>query len=421
MIFTLERNQISIEKPDKKQERRQNNRLDKGLDRRLRQQEKQCAQVSELCKQRLLGYAESFYELAKSFSGEFSTATEDRQIYLEEWKLWENRQVIGKNLQEVAQIMTQVAMEELWYQPMEDKRRKILLQVLRSEGILAENICYLPNEKGRRTIGMTLITDRREGVPATEVADILSVLLKKSFQPSVATPYLVDKNQRSFVFVEEAKFIALTGFCKAVKEGETISGDNYSIVESEKGKLTLLLSDGTGSGELANTNSEKVLDLMEKMLEAGFTMETAINMVNAAVFAGIGDNNHPTLDVCSLDLYQGTCDITKVGGAATFLKRQGQIEEISMGNLPLGIFQSIRAQTLHHQLQDGDYLILMTDGVLDALECENSEDLMAESIRELNECNPQEIAEKLMQQVLCRCGGRILDDMTILVVGVWES
>lgn len=421
MVFAVDKNQLRIELPDRKWDKVADNRVNKRMDRRQRQQEKQCAQVSELCKQRLLGYAESFHELAKSFNGEFSTDTEDRQIYLEEWKLWENRQVIGKNLQEVAHIMTQVAMEELWYQPMEDKRRKLLLQVLKSEGIVADNICYLPNEKGRRTIGMSLITDRRDGVPATEVADMLSALLKKTFQPSVATPYLVDKTRRSFVFVEEAKFIALTGFCKAVKEGETISGDNYSIVESEKGKLTLLLSDGTGSGELASANSEKVLDLMEKMLEAGFTMETAINMVNAAVFAGIGDNNHPTLDVCSLDLYQGTCDITKVGGAATFLKRQGKIEEISMGNLPLGIFQSIRAQTLHHQLQDGDYLILMTDGVLDALECENREALMAESIRGLTECNPQEIAEKLMQLVLCHCGGRIHDDMTILVVGMWES
>lgn len=409
MIFAMDRNQMRIEMQDKR------------LERRLRQQEKQCAQVSELCKQRLLGYAESFHELAKSFSGDFFTATEDRQTYLEEWRLWENRQVIGKNLQEVAQIMTQVAMEELWYQPMEDKKRKLLLQMLKGEGILAENICYLPNEKGRITIGMTLVADGKESVPSEEISDMLSALLNKNFQPSVTTPYLVDKTRRSFVFVEEAKYIALTGFCKAVKEGETMSGDNYSIIESEKGRLTLLLSDGTGSGEKANTDSERVLDLMEKMLEAGFSMETAINMVNAAVFAGAEDGNHPTLDVCCLDLYQGNCDITKVGGAATFLKRQQQVEEISMGNLPLGIFQSVQVQSLHRGLQDGDYLILMTDGVLDALECEDGEALMGETIRGLTEHNPQEIAERLMQLVLCRCGGRILDDMTILVVGVWES
>ena len=409
MIFTLDRNQISIDKQIRKQDRRQ------------RQRDKQCAQVSELCKQRLLGYADSFNELAKSFNGEFCTATEDRQSVLEKWKLWENRQVIGRNLQEIAQIMTQVATEELWYQPIEEKKRKLLLHMLRGEGIDAENICYLPNEKGRKTIGMTLITDRKEGTPVVEVSDMLSVLLKKPFQPSVTSPYLIDQTKRSFVFVEEARYIALTGFCRAVKENETVSGDNYSIIESEKGKMTLLLSDGTGSGEQASADSEKVLDLMEKMLEAGFTMDTAVNMVNAAVFAGGEESNHPTLDICMLDLYQGICEITKIGGVATFLKRDRRVEEISMGNLPLGIFQSIQVQTLHRQLQDGDYLILMTDGVLDALEGEDCEELMAGTISGLTERNPQEIAERLMQLVLCRCGGHILDDMTILVVGVWEN
>lgn len=401
MIFTLERNPLHIEKQSWR--------------------DKQCAQVSELCRQRLLGYAESFQELARSFGTEFTAVTEDRQSLLEEWKLWENRQVISKNLEELAQIMTQVAMEELWYQPMEDKKYRLLLHTLRAEGMIAENICYLPNEKGRKTIGMTLCTEKKGGIPAGEAADMLSVLLKKQFQASVTTPYLVDQHKRSFVFVEEPHYIVLTGFSKAVKETENMSGDNYSIIESEKGNMTVLLSDGTGSGEQAGTESDRVLDLMEKMLEAGFGVEMAVNMINAAVFAAQKENSHPTLDICTLDLYQGCCDISKIGGAASFLKRENQVEEISMGNLPLGIFQSVQVQTVHKRLQDGDYLILMTDGVLDALEDTDCEALMAETIRGLTERNPQEIAEKLMQIVLCRCGGRILDDMTILVVGVWES
>ncbi|MBE5884681.1 MAG: hypothetical protein E7291_09790 [Lachnospiraceae bacterium] len=401
MIFTMERNQLIIEKQDRR--------------------ERQCAQVSELCKQRLLGYAESFHELARSLDGSFAPVAEDRQGVLEAWKSWENRQVISTNLKEVAQIMTQVAMEELWYQPLEDRKRRLLHHALRTEGIYAENICYLPNEKGRKAIGMTLFTDKKGGIPATEISDMLSVILKQQFQTSVTSPYLVDQNRRSFVFVEEARYIALTGFSKAVKESETISGDNYSVIESEKGKMTILLSDGTGSGEQANADSGKVLDLMEKMLEAGFSTEAAVNMVNAAMFATGEEYNHPTLDICTLDLYQGHCDICKVGGAATFIKREQQVEEISGGTLPLGIFQNVQVQTLHRQLEDGDYLIFMTDGVLDALEGNDCEALMQEAIRGINERNPQEIAERLIQQVLCHCGGRILDDMTILVVGIWEN
>ncbi len=401
MVFTLDRKQWMTE------------RQSRG--------EKQCAQISDLCKQRLLGYAESFRELARSFGEEFPTAAGDRQSLLEEKKIWENRQVISSNLSEVAQIMTQVARCEIWYEPMEERRRRNVVNALRTEGIWADNICYLPNEKGRKMIGMTLCTEKRESIPAQEVADMLSVLLRRRLQVSVTSPYLIEHVERSFVFMEEGRFIALTGFSKAVKENETISGDNYALIESEKGKLTVLLSDGTGSGERACEDSERVLDLMEKMLEAGFNMNTAVSMVNAALFSRGEESNHPTLDICNLDLYQGSCEICKIGGAATFLKREQQVEQIAMGNLPLGIFQNVQMQIINKQLQDGDYLIFMTDGVLDALEESDSEEIMATTIGELTERNPQEIAEKLMQVVLRFCGGRIMDDMTILVIGVWES
>lgn len=401
MIFALEKNQFIIE--------RQSNK------------EQQCVGVSDLCKQRLLGYAESFQELARSFGEEFSSVEGDRQRFLEEWKLWENRQIISNNLSEVARLMTQIANCEIWYQPMENKKKRTVVQALRGEGILVENIYYLPNDQKRMTIGMTLQTEKKEGVPAQEVADMLSVLLDKRLQISVVSPYLVDLTKRSFVFMEEAHFIALTGFSKAVKENENLSGDNYAIVESEKGKMTLLLSDGTGSGERASEDSERVLNLMEKMLEAGFGLTAAVKLVNTALFARGEESNHPTLDICSLDLYQGSCEFCKIGGAASFLKREQKVEQISIGNLPLGIFQNIQVNTLCRQLQDGDYLILMTDGVLDALEESDSEDIMAETIKGLTERNPQEIAEKLMQLVIRSCGGHILDDMSILVIGVWES
>jgi len=380
-----------------------------------------CARVSDLCKQRLLGYAESFQELAKSFYGDCPMMGEDRQSILEEHKLWENRQVISQNLNEVAQIMHRIAEQELLYQPVEERKRKVLMHALRAEGMLVENICYLPNERDLLTLSMTLRTEKKNGVAVEEVADMLSVLLRSKMQSSALNPYRIDRTSRSFVFVEEAGYIALTGFAKVTKENETISGDNYSIMESERGKMTILLSDGTGSGEQACADSERVLDLMEKMLETGFSVETAVDMVNAAVFARGEESNHPTLDICNLDLYQGICDICKVGGAATFLKREGEVEEISMDSLPLGIFRKQEVQVLQKELEDGDFLVFMTDGVLDALEEHNCEIGIADLIGQIRECNPKEMAERLLQSVLCYCGGHIRDDMTILVTGFWEN
>ena len=137
----------------------------------------------------------------------------------------------------------------------------------------------------------------------------------------------------------------------------------------------MLLSDGTGAGEDASRGSGRVLDLMEKMLEAGFDTEESVNMLNSALYAQNEEEDHPTVDICSLDLYSGECEICKVGGAATFLKESGGTECIGGESLPLGIFQKAQTEVRVRQLAAGDLLIMMTDGVLDALEdeCERAD------------------------------------------------
>ncbi len=378
--------------------------------------------VWDLPGQRLYGYAESFQELARSFAKEGVTnPTEDRQQLLEQRRLAENRQILCSNFAEMAQIIRNTAREVLCYKPLEEKRRRILVHALRSEGIYAENLCYTPMGSARDGIGMTLYTRKRDGRNADEVADMLSVLLRKQLRLSVTSPSRVDEKKKSFIFVEEAGFMALTGFAKVVKENETVSGDNYSLLESERGRMTVLLSDGTGSGEAACADSTLVLDLMEKMLEAGYRTQTAVNLVNSVIFSRGDYEGHPTLDICELDLYDGNCVFSKIGGTSSFLKRGFAAEAVSGANLPLGIFQNVELSPIQKKLEDGDYLIMMTDGVLDALKANDYEAVMTDIIAGMTEKNPRELAEKLLHLVICLSEGRIQDDMTIVVTGVWRN
>lgn len=388
---------------------------------RREEKELQTAQVSDLCRQRLLNYADSFYELARSYDGEFEPEQENRETVLMERRLWENRQIISGHLVEMAKIMTEAAREVLVYWPMEGKKKRRLVQALAEEGIRVEGPCYLPREGGRQAVVLTMYTSKGATVSAEDAADMISVLLDRRFAPSVTSPSVVESSPQSFVLEEETGFLALTGFARAVKEGEEVSGDNYAVLEAEKGKVTVMLSDGTGSGEKAGRDSEKVLDLMEKMLEAGYETDTAVNMVNTALFVAGTDSNHPTLDICEIDLYQGNCQLRKIGGAVTFLKRGHEVEQLVTGNLPLGIFGQVEVQPLCRQLQDNDYIIMVSDGVVDAFGREDYENTMVSIIAGIQDRNPGEIAERLLQIALHASAGRVYDDMTIGVIGVWET
>lgn len=388
---------------------------------RTEESELRTAQVSDLCRRRLLNYADSFYELARSYDREFCPGTEDRQTILSERRLWENRQILKSHLNEMAKIMTEVACEVLCYRPMEDRKKRLLTHAMRDEGIYVENPCYISRDDGRESIVLTMSTDRKGGTSAEDVADMISVLMNKRLQLSVTSPLVIDRTPHSFILEQEARFLALTGFARAIKENETISGDNYAVLEAEKGKLTVILSDGTGSGEQAGKDSEQVLDLMEKFLEAGYSTDAAVKMINTALFALGEDQNHPTLDICELDLHKGSCELRKVGGAASFLKREEAVELLTEGNLPLGIFQQAQMKPMCRGLKDGDYLVMVSDGVVDAFSSLDYENTMCAAIAGMKEQNPGEMAEKLLREALIAAGGKIRDDMTVGVIGIWET
>lgn len=379
------------------------------------------AQVSELCRRRLLNYADSFYELARSYDGSFCPETEDRQEILSERRKWENRQMLKSHLNEMAKIMTEVACEVFCYRPMEDKKKRLIIHAMRDEGIKAVDPCYMTGDDGREAIVLTMSTERKASISAEEVADMLSVLLNKRLQLSATGPFMVEKEPHSYILEEEARFVALTGFARVTEEDETISGDNYAVLETERGKLTVMLSDGTGSGEKAAKDSGRVLDLMEKLLEAGYSVEAAVEMVNTALFVTGEDRNHPTLDICSINLYSGECELRKVGGAATFLKSEEKVEALAEGNLPLGVFQQAKVQPISKSLRDGDYLFMMSDGVVDAFSGQGYESALCRAIADMQDRNPGELAERLLRMALIAAGGRVRDDMTIAVIGVWEN
>ena len=377
--------------------------------------------IPEVCKYQLNGYADSFRELAKSFEKKDDVDRQDRQSFFEGERLRENCDVIAGHLMELAQIIEQTADEVSLMEPLEEKLWKRLSHELRNEGILLDGACLLPNNEYGRKLSMSLHTLQVAGLDAQIVLDVLERVLGQSYSLSLSSSERITRESRLYLFVEKPKYMAFTGFARVIKGKEEVSGDNYSILQSECGKLTLLLSDGTGSGQQACEGSGFVLDLAEKLLETGYSMETAMRMINSTVLAKGEELGHPTLDMCRVDLHKGRCDFCKAGGAVSFRKRGSEVEEILGGQLPLGIFQDLETYRKFEMLLEGDTVILMTDGVLEAFREKGYEEAVQNALSSMGEENPRQIAEKLMQLAIFACEGKVRDDMTILAATLWRA
>ena len=229
---------------------------------------------------------------------------------------------------------------------------------------------------------------------------------------------LVGKEEALISFEEEPKYKTLHGVARLAKDGAQISGDNFSFLDLEGGQSILTLSDGMGSGIRACKESETVIELIEKFLETGFQKETAIRMMNSAMVMHGEDGMYSTVDMAAIDLYSGSCEFLKIGGVTTFIKRGEQVETVSSASLPAGVFSQVEIEKSRRQLADGDFVVLVSDGVLDYLHVPDPEETVKEILETIQINNPGQLAKHILERILLFTGGKAEDDMTVLTAGV---
>ena len=379
-------------------------------------------------KRKLMTYADSIRELALNLEDNGNEEpgdkecreAVDRRAILWQKKLSENKSLMVDQLREMSKIMMELAKENRRCVPMSSRRFKQIAHAFKEMELQLKSLYLIENENGRTEISVTLKGKGKNPLSSDEVGDLLSVLLGTHLSSRQDNKFFLSEGFETLYYVEESRFHTLTGVAKAVKETEQISGDNYSFFEMETGNLTAVLSDGMGSGDKACADSTMVVELVQRFLEAGFQMEMAIQMINSILLSGGEQSNMSTLDVCSLDLYSGECHFIKVGSSSSYIKRQHLVDRISSGNLPLGIFQKPDVESIGRTLMDGDYIIMISDGILDALSQGIGEDMLSEFIGSLTVENPGEMANTILRYCIQQPRGHIRDDMTVMVIGIWE-
>lgn len=379
-------------------------------------------------RERVREYEMAFKSLADSFSGTSvpggitaeGAAVLDMPSKLDllwNTRLKENRAAVAVQLNEMAQIMTDTV-EHVWNTRTDESLELHLKKKLRAMGLSVHGVLVYCQENKRQEVYLTVNTRRRRCVAVKEVAAALSGLMKKSMMPAKDSRAFVGSERMTIQFVERTNFQVLYGIEKAVKGREQISGDNFSLYHCREGQFIAALSDGMGSGVEAYKESELVVDLLEQFLEAGFTKETAVRMINSALMVRADGQVFSTIDISSLDLYTGVCEFLKVGASTTFIRRENWVETISSTSLPAGVFHKLEPDTVSKKLYDGDMVIMVTDGVMDSLPATHQEALMKDIIMEHDTGNPGELAAYILGRVCQYQDREPADDMTVLAVSL---
>ena len=347
-------------------------------------------------------------------------ATEDMKERMWEKKMSLNREGCAVQLDAFAQ-MIQHSTHELNASIFEDEHlEKKLKTRFAKMGIKLLSTVFFVTEDGRYEIHVTVKTQKGQYVETKELAKAISKCVGRQMVPETKERVAVGNEYCTITCVEGPEFHTLQGVAKIGKGCDCISGDNFSMLELPGGKQGIILSDGMGAGETAHRESAMVVEILEELLEAGFPKETAFQMLNTALVIGREEVRFSTIDACIFDLYSGKCEIAKAGASTTFIKKGNQIEGICSTSLPLGVVAKLEIDQVEVKLEDGDMVIMVTDGVMDALPVGEQDLLMKMIIEGIHSENPKEVAHHILEQVLA-CSGEIpMDDMTVLAVGIWS-
>ena len=286
-------------------------------------------------------------------------------------------------------------------------------------GVRLLSTVFFVTEDGKYEVHVTAKSIKGQCVSTKELVQIISECVGRKMADRDERPVLGEE-YCTVTCVEGPRFHTLQGIAKIGKGCRKISGDSFSMMEMPGGRKGIILSDGMGAGEAAFKESAMVVEMLEELLAAGFPKETAIQMLNTALVMGREEVRFSTIDMSVFDLYSGKCEFVKAGASTTFVKYEDKVETIKSTSLPIGVLPKLEVDCVVRSLCDGNFVVMVTDGVLDALPVGEQELIMKMIIEGTSITNPKEMAHHILEQVL-ECSGEIpLDDMTIMVVGMWS-
>mgnify|MGYP000099955163 FL=1 len=344
---------------------------------------------------------------------------QERQAALWSGRVAESRRVVAEQLSEVAGIMDRAACDLYSLNSLPDELSEKICRQMKKNGAFVQKIWLQERPKEHLQIYMTVKAGRHCRITLRQTAELIGSLCGIPMVAVRDGAQVLSGEYQTVLFQEDVKFQVLYGVGRITKEQESISGDNYSVL-CENGQFVLCLSDGMGSGIEANRESETVVELFEQFLRAGFPRIMAARMINSMLLLQPKEGMFSTFDVASINLYTGVCSFLKGGASPTFLRRDTWVEVVESTSLAAGLVSQTDFDTTTKKLYDGDYLVMMTDGVLDALPGDRTEQ-MKQLLLEVKNSEPREFARELLERVLRLGGCRARDDMTVLVARIWKK
>lgn len=311
-----------------------------------------------------------------------------------------------KNVSNAIKSMAKDIEKDIKAEEKYQSERLEIVDLLRQKDIEVQDIMI---KKDNRFIVEIYLTRLLENTKLEQIAEILTNILKE--------PIVLNAEAtvgKKIVYLSDDKYIMAIGMAQETKNNSKQSGDSILNIRLKDGKYLVAISDGMGSGKEAKNSSNQTLRLLENLLVSGFDKKTSLDLINNALM-NQNKETFATLDIAIVDLYEGNVEFIKSAACPTYIKKNRRVQMIRSNSLPTGILEESKLETFDKDINDGEIVVLCSDGILDSnVEYKNKELWIKYLLEDIETTNTQKIANLILEESVDNNYGIAKDDMSVV-------
>lgn len=311
-----------------------------------------------------------------------------------------------KNVSNAIKSMAKDIEKDIKAEEKYQSERLEIVDLLRQKEIEVQDIMI---KKDNRFIVEIYLTRLLENTKLEQIAEILTNILKE--------PIVLNAEAtvgKKIVYLSDDKYIMAIGMAQETKNNSKQSGDSILNIRLKDGKYLVAISDGMGSGKEAKNSSNQTLRLLENLLVSGFDKKASLDLINNALM-NQNKETFATLDIAIVDLYEGNVEFIKSAACPTYIKKNKRVQMIRSNSLPTGILEESKLETFDKDINDGEIVVLCSDGILDSnVEYKNKELWIKYLLEDIETTNTQKIANLILEESVDNNYGIAKDDMSVV-------
>lgn len=320
------------------------------------------------------------------------------------------RDIVAEQYDEISSIAGTIAEEiKNGFRFREDYEEQIVAELDRN-GIQVFEISVVENELGKIEVYLSIAGS----FGTDKISQILTEITALQMGPDTTNKGTMMK------FVSQPRFGAEIGICGRKSDYSDVSGDCLEVFDTDSNMKYIILSDGMGSGEEAASQSRLTLKLLKEFLMSGFGVKTSVNMINSSLCLKLDKETFATIDLVGINLMNGVAEFYKIGSAQSLIYHNGDVDTVFSVTPPVGIINDIKPFGQTKLLEDGDTILMMSDGVSQAGYGKVRTEWMKKQVLK-NFDTMEEMAKSVIDTAVKKCRNEITDDMTVAAIRLFEN